>query len=99
MEVLYPRCCGLDVHQKTVVACVKTPEGKESRTFKTVTGELLELGRMACIQRRHSCRNGEYRRILAAGLQPFRAAKVYSTGSKRPSYQNSPRTQDGYERC
>lgn len=25
------------------MACVKTPEGKESRTFKTVTGELLEL--------------------------------------------------------
>lgn len=43
MEVLYPRCCGLDVHQKTVVACVMTPEGKETRTFKTMTGELLEL--------------------------------------------------------
>lgn len=43
MEVLYPRCCGLDVHQKTVVACVKTPEGKETRTFKTMTGELLEF--------------------------------------------------------
>jgi len=43
MEVLYPRCCGLDVHQKTVVACVKTAEGKETRTFKTMTGELLEF--------------------------------------------------------
>lgn len=43
MEVLYPRCCGLDVHQKTVVACVRTPEGKETRTFKTMTGELMEL--------------------------------------------------------
>ena len=43
MDVLYPRCCGLDVHQKTVVACIKTPEGKETRTFKTMTGELLEL--------------------------------------------------------
>lgn len=43
MEVLYPRCCGMDVHQKTVVACVKTPEGKETRTFKTMTGELLGL--------------------------------------------------------
>ena len=43
MEVLYPRCCGLDVHQKTVVACLVDPEGKEIRTFKTVTGELLQL--------------------------------------------------------
>jgi transposase len=43
MEVLYPRCCGLDVHRKTVVACVKTTEGKETRTFKTMTGNLWEL--------------------------------------------------------
>ena len=43
MEVLYPRCCGLDVHQKSVVACVITPEGKETCTFKTMTGDLLEM--------------------------------------------------------
>ena len=43
MEVLYSKCCGLDVHKKTVVACIKTPEGKETRTFKTMTGDLLEL--------------------------------------------------------
>ena len=43
MEVLYPWCCGLDVHQKTVVACLITPEGKETRTFKTMTSDLLQL--------------------------------------------------------
>ncbi|MFC1962599.1 IS110 family transposase, partial [Chloroflexota bacterium] len=43
MEVLYPRCCGLDVHQKTVVACIVSSEEKETRTFKTMTGELLQL--------------------------------------------------------
>jgi len=43
MEVLYPRCCGLDVHQKTVVACVIAPGFKETRTFKTMTSDLLEL--------------------------------------------------------
>ena len=43
MEVLYQSCCGLDVHQKTVVACAITPEGKETRTFKTMTGDLLQL--------------------------------------------------------
>ncbi len=29
MEVLYAHCCGLDVHKKSVVACVITPAGKE----------------------------------------------------------------------
>ena len=43
VEILYPRCCGLDVHKKLVVACVLTPEGKETRTFGTVTPELLKL--------------------------------------------------------
>lgn len=43
MEVIYPRCCGLDVHKKTVVACVITPEGQETRTFATMTKDLLLL--------------------------------------------------------
>ncbi len=48
MEVLYPRCCGLDVHKKTVVACLLTPgpDGattKVIRTFGTMTAELMEL--------------------------------------------------------
>jgi hypothetical protein len=30
MRVVYERCCGLDVHKKTVVACVMTPEGQET---------------------------------------------------------------------
>lgn len=44
MEVIYERCCGLDVHKKTVVACVMTPEGQETRTFPTMTKDLLLLG-------------------------------------------------------
>ena len=43
MDVKYDRCCGLDVHKKTVVACAITPEGQETRTFGTMTGELLAL--------------------------------------------------------
>lgn len=43
MEVLYERCGALDVHKKLVVACVATPEGKETKTFGTMTSELLEL--------------------------------------------------------
>jgi transposase len=43
MEVLFDRCCGLDVHKKEVVACVITPGGKKTRTFYTMTDDLLEL--------------------------------------------------------
>lgn len=47
MEVLYPRCAGLDVHKNTVVACVRLAEGgparSEIRTFKTTTSDLLNL--------------------------------------------------------
>lgn len=43
MEVIYQRCCGLDVHKKTVVACVITPGSQEIRTFGTMTQELLQL--------------------------------------------------------
>jgi transposase len=44
MEVAHPRCSGLDVHKKTVVACVMVPGRKQVRTFGTVTAELLRLG-------------------------------------------------------
>jgi transposase len=43
MEVINERCCGLDLHKKTVVACVMTPQGQETRTFRTMTQGLLEL--------------------------------------------------------
>jgi transposase len=46
MEVLYPRCAGLDVHKDTVVACVRcvsAPKIVEVRSFATTTRELLEL--------------------------------------------------------
>ncbi len=48
MQVLHARCCGLDVHQKTVVACLLTPgtgaaPAKEIRTFGTMTEDLLAL--------------------------------------------------------
>jgi hypothetical protein len=47
MEVLYPRCCGLDVHKETVVACLRLViDGKvvkEVRTFSTTTASLMGL--------------------------------------------------------
>jgi len=47
MEVLYPRCAGVDVHAKTVVACVRVASGAtvtyEHRTVSTNTRGLLDL--------------------------------------------------------
>ena len=54
MDVVYERCCGLDIHKKTVAACVVVPSPpgpredaqgarKEVRTFGTVTDDLLAL--------------------------------------------------------
>ncbi len=43
MEVFYERCCGLDVHKQSVVACRLTPGEKVTRRFGTTTRALLEL--------------------------------------------------------
>jgi transposase len=47
MELLHQRCCGLDVHKDTVVACLRlVSNGKvttEVRTFETITADLLKL--------------------------------------------------------
>ena len=51
MEVTYPRCAGLDVHKKTVVACVITPEAKETRTFGTMTRDLTALADWLAVHR------------------------------------------------
>jgi transposase len=48
MEIVYERCCGRDVHKRTVVACLLVPgpagaPSKEIRTFGTMTRDLLAL--------------------------------------------------------
>jgi transposase len=48
MQILYPRCCGLDVHKQSVVACrlVIDADGvltQQVRTFGTMTADLLSL--------------------------------------------------------
>jgi hypothetical protein len=36
MEIIYACCCGLDVHAKTVVACLIKSGKKQIRTFSTM---------------------------------------------------------------
>jgi transposase len=46
MEILYPRCAGLDVHKDSVFArvrCVSEPRHDEVRSFGTTTSALMEL--------------------------------------------------------
>jgi transposase len=48
MEVLYTRCCGLDVHKSTITACVRLQDGgskprKIVRRFGAMTGELRAM--------------------------------------------------------
>jgi transposase len=59
MQVLYARCCGLDVHMKTVIACVMITQAngkvdKSIRTFATTTAALLALAEwLASLQVSH----------------------------------------------
>ena len=48
MEILHPRCAGIDVHKRTAVVCLITPGTRreptmETRTYGTTTAELLQL--------------------------------------------------------
>ena len=49
LDVLHDRCCGLDLHKRSVTACRIVPgadghPAQEVRTFGTMTAELLALG-------------------------------------------------------
>ena len=47
MQVVYERCCGLDVHKETVAACIAITDAgrvqRNKRVFGTTTKQLLEL--------------------------------------------------------
>jgi transposase len=48
MRIMYARCCGLDVHKKSITACVLLRDAggatqQEIRRFGTMTRDLLEL--------------------------------------------------------
>lgn len=49
MDILHPRCCGVDIHKQSLTACLLVSSGdgpprKEVRSFGTMTDELLRLG-------------------------------------------------------
>lgn len=43
MEVIYKKCCGVDVHKKVLAVCLISGNKKESRTYGTSTKEIMAL--------------------------------------------------------
>ena len=43
MEKIYDKCCGIDVHKKLIVACLRSGRKNEIREFGTSTKEILSL--------------------------------------------------------
>jgi transposase len=48
VDVMVARCAFIDIHRDTAVTCVRTPDGaggrrKQTRTFGTMTGQILQL--------------------------------------------------------
>jgi len=72
MELLHRRCCGLDVHKETVVACLRlVADGKvttEVRTFQTTTADLLRLSEWLAANGCTHVGHGGDRHLLEAGV-------------------------------
>lgn len=43
MEMYYERCCGIDVHKKQIVCCLRIGSMKETRSFGTSTEDLRKM--------------------------------------------------------
>ena len=101
MEVIYPRCAGLDVHKQTVVACVRIAgDGAPCAGSAHLRHHHLGAagpGRLARELRRRARRDGGHRRVLEAGVararRPFRAG-----AGQRRARQERARAQDRRQR-
>ena len=43
MEVCYERCCGIDVHKKVIVCCLRVGNKRETRSFGTSTEDIRSM--------------------------------------------------------
>jgi len=72
MQVVYARCAGLDVHKKTVSACITVCEDKRKAAtdagVRNVHTRLAEAGGLAEGARSNSRSHGSYRSLLATGM-------------------------------
>ena len=49
MDKVYDKCCGIDVHKKLIVACLKKGNSHEIREFGATTRELLSLAAFSTV--------------------------------------------------
>ena len=91
MRVVYERCCGLDVHKKTVVACVLITEtsGETQRHIALLdmtAGLLAAFG----LVREHACPSGSHGvnwSVLETGLSSDRRRTNHHAG-QCPAYES-----------
>ena len=74
MEVMFAICAGLDVHKKSIVACVLVSNSQSGvqrhiKTFQTTLAGLGSAGTMAIRLRCHPRGDGEHGGVLEAGVQ------------------------------
>ncbi len=93
MEVVYHSCAGLDVHAKTVVACLLQDGTKEVRTFSTMTDDLLGLSDWLVAAGCTQVAIGLHGRVLEAGLQ-FVGRADGGRVSQRAACQSGARQKD-----
>ena len=62
MDTMYERCCGLDIHKKTIEACFRSGKKKTHMSFGTTSAELRKLTMWP------ECCDGKYRLLLEANL-------------------------------
>jgi transposase len=43
LDIIYERCCGLDIHKNSITACIITKEYVEISTYSTMTDDLFKL--------------------------------------------------------
>jgi hypothetical protein len=72
------RYAGMDVHEKTMVACVLTPDGQETRTCGRMTADVLVLS--------------DYGVTTEPGAGPNRTAFASEELNIRPALCPTPRT-------
>lgn len=73
MEIVHPRCCGIDIHKASVCCCISIKEGgkaeKQKRRFDTTTGQLREMAAWLKGWKVNEGGDGSHWSLLEAGLE------------------------------
>jgi transposase len=94
MEILHPRCAGLDVHKDTVVAavrCVSEPRQHEVRSFATTTAGLLALADWLTV---HGCTHVAMEATGVYWKPIWHVLEADPGPRQRPAHPQRPRPQD-----